>query len=51
MVDTTKKWNVEFYDEQGRLDHNDQVSTFEELMDLCQGRSFKIIGRVEEEPG
>lgn len=39
-------WFVEFYDEDGNLDHNAVVHSFEELMDLCQGRAFKVQTRA-----
>jgi len=38
---------VEFYDDQGRLDHNANVASLEELAEMAHGRTIKITGREE----
>lgn len=37
-------WYVEYYDDQGRLDHNAICAGFDEIAEQAQGRPFVIQG-------
>jgi len=37
-------FDVEFYDAHGRLDHNANVASLEELNELACGRTIRIVG-------
>jgi hypothetical protein len=38
------KYAVELFDAAGRLDHNDEVRSLDDLVQLAQGRTIKIVG-------
>lgn len=40
-------FTVDFYDSEGRLDHNATVASLEELNELAKGRSIKFTGEVK----